>query len=388
MADCAFAEVRSVPEALAPLVTATPQGSVPGFDAPACKDFSLSRSILRTMKPAANVIVVCLLLLLAGISVGQTRKRKMVDAAVLRARLVAAFDQDFELLKDEFKARRGGGIYWLAHLKPKRAGRFYLRHTYKDPHENYSHTEQEIRVGVSPQSCRRGLPFAATYTRICLGDTIIFPVDIDDFTRHQFKLIRADYPNADSTWKTFDDPRPEIGGPGFDRTPIANPVDELLRYEGSYSVESALAYPGYTLQWYAVFEAMKPGRFNLEVTAANASSTVAFSTQPIIVVEPGAPVTVLAAWEELRFFSKGRHGQEWRAGSSGNSYVTDLMILQPGDRISLPYHTFTRNLQYEGRHGTGIAADPTDIKPVIIVHPFSLNLNYNINEWVVGFLPK
>jgi len=63
------------------------------------------------MNPAANVMVVCLLLLLAGMSVGQTRKRKMVDAAVLRARLVAAFDQDFHLLKDEFKTRRGGGIY-------------------------------------------------------------------------------------------------------------------------------------------------------------------------------------------------------------------------------------------------------------------------------------
>jgi hypothetical protein len=339
------------------------------------------------MNPGANVIVVCLLLLFAGMSVGQTRKRKMLDAAVLRARLVAAFDQDFDLLKDEFKTRRGGGIYWLAHLKPKRTGRFYLQHTYKDPHESYSHIEQEVRVGVAPKGCGRGLPFAATYTRICLGDTIIFPVCIDDFTRHRFKLIRADYPKADSDWKTFDDSRPEMRGPGFDRTPIANPVVELLRYEGSYSVKAALAYPGYTIQWYAVFEAMKPGRFNLEVTAANASTTAAFSIQPIIVVAPGAPVTMVAAQENLRFFSKRKQGQELRASSSGNSYVMDLMILQPGDRISLPYHSFTRNLQYEGMYGTGITADPTDIKPVIIVHPFSLDPNYNVNEWVVGFLP-
>jgi hypothetical protein len=342
------------------------------------------------MNPRARVIAVCLLLLLAGMSVGQTRKRKMLDVAVLRARLVAAFDQDFDLLKDEFKTRsvgHGGGIYWLAHLKPGRTGRFYLQHTYHDPHENYSHIEQEVRVGVAPKGCRRGLPFAATYTRICFGDTFIFPVYIDDFTRHQFKLIRADYPNAGNNWKTFDDSRPEMREPGFDRTPIANPAIESLRYEGSYSVKSALAYPGYTLQWYTVFEAIKPGRFNLEVTAANASRN-AYYTHPIIVVAPGAPLTMMPAWEDLRFFSRSKHGQEQRGSSSGNSYVTDLMILQPGDRISLPYYSFTRNLEYEGRFGAGIGADPTDIKPVIRVHPFSLDPNFNINEWVVGFLPK
>src|SRR5260370_39472391 len=108
------------------------------------RDFSLTRSILNTTHPGANLIAVCLLLL-AGMSVGQTRKRKMDDAAVLRARLVAAFDQDFDLVKDEFKTRsvaRGGGIYWLARLKPKRTGCFCLQHTYHDRHENYSHIEQ------------------------------------------------------------------------------------------------------------------------------------------------------------------------------------------------------------------------------------------------------
>ena len=334
-------------------------------------------------------ILCCLLLTAPCASVARSPEFQTPNAATLRSKFVEALGKDFDLVKDEFKTQTpGGGIYWLAHLKPKRTGRFYLQHTYKDPHENYSHIEQEIRVGVAPQGCVRGLPFAATYTRICLGDTIIFPVEVNDFTNHQFKLIRADYPNADSDWKTFDDPRPEMLRSGFDPTAIANPVAELLRYEGSYSDKAALAYPGYLLQWYAVFEAMKPGRFNLEVTAANAASTGAFSTQPIIVVAPGAPLTVIPARETLRFFSKRKHGQERVAGSSGNSYVTDLMILQPGDRISLPYHTFTRNLEYERKFGAAIGVDPTDIKPVITVHPFSLDPNYNINEWLIDYLPK
>jgi len=214
----------------------------------------------------------------------------------------------------------------------------------------------------------------------------------DDVVRVQVEIEgvgdEADDPKADSNWKTFDDPRPEMREPGFDRTPIANPLVELLRYEGSYSVKAALHYPGYTIQWYAVFEATKPGRFNLEVTAANASPTAASSAQPIIVVAPGAPVTMVVAQEKLRFFSKRKHGQARTASSSGNSYVTDFMILQPGDRISLPYHTFTRNLQYERRFGTSSGADPTGIKPVIIVHPFSLDPNYNINEWLIDHLPK
>src|SRR5207302_5824076 len=148
-------------------------------------------------------------------------------------------------------------------------------------HENYSHIEQEVRVGVAPKGCGRGLPFAATYTRICLGDTIIFPVHINDFTHHQFKLINAEPLNAGSNWKTFDDPHSETRGPGFDEAPVANPVAEFLRYAGCYSLKAALGYPGYTLQWYAVFEAMKPGRFNLEVSAAgppNTSISAASST--------------------------------------------------------------------------------------------------------------
>ena len=342
------------------------------------------------LRRSTSFSILCFLLLTAPFaSVARSPEFQTPNAATLRSKFVEAFGKDFDLVKDEFKTQTpGGGIYWLAHLKPKRTGRFYLQHTYKDPHENYSHIEQEIRVGVAPQGCVRGLPFAATYTRICLGDTIIFPVEVNDFTNHQFKLIRADYPNADSDWKTFDDPRPEMLRSGFDPTAIANPVAESLRYEGSYSVNAALAYPGYTIQWYALFEALKPGRFNLEVSAVNAATTGVFRTQPIIVVAPGVPLTVVAAREELRFFSRRKHGRERLAGSSGNSYVTDLMILQPGDRISLPYHTFTRNLEDERRFGAGIGADPTDIKPVIIVHPFSLDPNYNINEWLIGYLPK
>ena len=302
------------------------------------------------------------------------------------------FGQDFDLLKDEFKTRSvGGGTYWLPYLKPKRAGYFYLQHKYREHGGYYSHIEQEIRVGVGPQGCYRGLPFAATYSRICLGDTIIFPVNINDFTHHQFKLIKAEYSSAGRDWQTFDDPHPELRGQGFDQTPITNPLAEFLRYLGCYSVKAALAYPGYTVQWYAVFEAMKPGRFNLEVTAAapvNTSTSATSSTQPIIVIAQGAPVTMLVAREELRFFSRRKHGQEWLESSSGNSYVTDLRVLQPGDRIPLGYYSFTRKLEFAKRPGAGLElADPADIKPVISLHPFSFEVDHEFNEWLIDQLP-
>jgi hypothetical protein len=80
---------------------------------------------------------------------------------------------------------------------------------------------------------------------------------------------------------------------------------------------------------------------------------------------------------------------------SGDAYMTDLMILQPGDRISLQYFTTIRSRSYERREHA--ANDPragdSDLidkvpPPLISKNPFALNTEYNFTEWLTDYLPR
>lgn len=343
---------------------------------------------------ASRVLWGALLLAFACSVTAQKSRPKLPDETRLRAQFVNAFGNDFNLVKSEFKTRsnaRGGGTYWLAYLEPKRTGYFFLQHRYKDSDPLYSHVEQEIRLSVGPKGCHRGSLYTGVYSRFCLGDTIIYPVRINDFTHHAFKLVKAEYSNGDQDWETLDNQHPETRGQELDQTPVANPAAENLRYVGRISQKAALHFPGYTLQWRAVFEAVKPGRFNLELSSSSpgpTSADVASPVVPIIVVAHDAPVTLIAGHEEERGFTRGSDGRERLRGGSGNSYTTNLIILQPGDRISLSYYTHNTRFERGQRAGLDDRSDPTDdIKPVIRLHPFSLDRNYNINEWLIDHLP-
>jgi hypothetical protein len=350
---------------------------------------------------AIRLLCGALLLVFAGTTAGQKSKPKLPDEVPLRAQFVAAFGNDFNLVKSEFKTRanaRGGGTYWLAYLEPKRTGYFYLEHRYQDSDPLYSHVEQEIHLGVGPKGCHRGAPYAGTYSRFCLGDTIIFPMLINNFTEHEFKLVKAKYSNGDQDWETFADLHPESSDQALDQTPLANnPAAESLRYIGRRSHKMLHRSPGYTLEWYAEFEAAKPGRFILEVSAASrdpspgvASALAVSGGVPIIVVARDAPVTMIAGHEEVRGYRMGYDGREYVSSTSGNSYMTNLMILQPGDRISLRYFSAVRRQEFFGERSSGSEQSDRvdDVKPLIRKHPFSLNADYDFNEWLIGYLPK
>ena len=113
---------------------------------------------------------------------------------------------------------------------------------------------------------------------------------------------------------------------------------------------------GYTLEGHAVFEAQSPGRFNVTVSAnyADLPSAVlsgigAGGGIPIIVVSRETPVTLLASSHEVRGYTMGYNGKEYVSSTSGDAYMVDVMILQPGDRISLKYFTTIRSRNYERR---------------------------------------
>lgn len=345
------------------------------------------------MKIFLNLTAVCCLLLIVASAVsGQTRKPKQPDATALRSKFVTAFGRDFDLVKDEFKTRvneSSGESYWLAYAKPKHAGYFYLQYRYRYNDKLYSHVEREIRFGVGPKGCRRGPPYAGTYSRFCLGDTVIVAVVIDRYTEHEFKLVKAEPLNDEKDWETFDDKHPAVRDQGLDQTQIANPAAEHLKYVGSRSHKMLHRSLGYTLELHADFEAVGPGRFNLLVSSSPQNvrpGANAVGSVPIIVVARATPVTLLAGHEEVRGFALGYDGREYESSTSGNSYMTNVIIMQPGDRISLRYFSTVRGREFESGPD---ARDPSEnLKPVISVHPFSPGPAYDFTEWIVAALPK
>jgi len=314
----------------------------------------------------------------------------------LKARLETAVGKDFEIVKGEWKGRSvesGGGTYWLAHLKPRHPGQFTLtyRYKYSDPH--YTHVERTFNLNVGRTGCRRGVPSYGSYHRYCLGDTIIFPVAIFKFTEHEFILkSTAHTAEQDAVWER---PRSEFADERLDRTAVTNPIAEHMRYVGSTNHKLLHRNGGYTLEAYAVFEAVSPGRFNLSLSAdfpdlpsAVLSSVGHSSGTPIIIVAQGTPVTLLASSHGVNGYTMGYDGKEFVRSTSGDSYMSDVTIMLPGDRISLKYFTAIRRARFEREERAGKTASEVVPPPQISKHPFALKSEFNFTEWLVEYLPR
>ena len=339
------------------------------------------------------VLVAASLFVFFASATGQTRRSAGADSASLRTNFLAAFGKHFDLLKDEFKSHpsgSGSGRFWLAYVNPKHPGYFALQYRYKPKDPHYSHVEHEMYFGVGPKGCRRGPPDAGVYGRFCVGDTVIIPVVFESSNGYEFKLVKGDTA-ADEDAKTFDELYPNSRNRELDEEPVANP-SASLRYVGRGSHKALHRSLGYTLHLYADFEAVKPGKFNLVVGSsvyAGPSDKPPAGSIPIIVVDRGTPVTLIAGREETRGFSMGHNGQEYVSSTSGNSYMTNLIVLQPGDRISFSYLSLRRSGDFERRMRSGLDnADPDEkTKPVISVHPFALETRYDFGGWLADYLP-
>jgi hypothetical protein len=216
---------------------------------------------------------------------------------------------------------------------------------------------------------------------VCVGDTIILPVVVNDYTEHSFTLSAQPYtPANESTEKALRD----ADVAGLDRTPVINPAAKFLKYVGSHAYYSPHRAPGYTMNFYATFEAVRPGSFNLSLglSAPAAGTRAVDGSVPVVIVERGAPITVLSSRESV-------HGYTERFSSnSGDNYMTTPLILQPGDRITLQYHSYSqRGLSAGGENKKALEASVKDRLPVITLLPFDVDPALDFNEWVVDFLP-
>ena len=313
-------------------------------------------------------------------------REQTAEAARLRTALAAALGDNFEITHDRLARRSnyyGGGLYWLAHLRAARPGGFHVKYKYRykdrvhpeDP--LYTFVERETAIGVGPRGCSR----VPRGNYVCVGDTVILPVVVNDYTEHAFTLAAQAYTPADeSTEKTLRD----MDVAGLYHAPLNNPAAEFLKYVGSRAHYSPHRAPGYTLTFHATFEAVRPGSFNLALSrsAPPAGTQAVDGSVPVVIVERGAPVTILSSSESV-------HGYTERFSSnSGDNYRTTPLILQPGDRITLEYLSYSHRGRTAGGENRGaLEASVKDYPPVVTLLPFDYDPGQDFNEWLAGYLP-
>lgn len=323
-------------------------------------------------------------------SAGQKKSPpKARDTSELRRSFVEAFGEDFELVRDE-----SDGRFWLAHARTKRSGHFKLKYKYryvdstrpKDP--LYEFVEHEMPVWVGPRGCRRRVQ-DRNYTDVCLGDTIIVPVVLDNFHGHTFSLAGRELrPQSEPLSESL---KMEVAARAEEdrklhARPVANPAGEFLKYVGSKAFYSPHRAAGFTMSFYATFEAVKPGSFNLSVGAQVTGDLPLGLTRgggvPVIIVERGAPLTLLASGEYVRSY-----GGNFSSGT-GNGYLTTPLFMQPGDRVTLQFHGYSvRGLKKE----KGAESDPAEavkrVAPAISMQPFYVDPEEGYNQLIVDHLP-
>jgi hypothetical protein len=306
------------------------------------------------------------------------------DTARLHQSLAAALGPDFDVVHGELRADtpERTGTFWLAHARPRRSGDYHLRYTYeyRDRHRPadplYTHVEHTSVIRVGEEGCWR----RHEHRDVCLGDVLILPVVAGDpagaYTGHTFTLVRRG--------DAGDSPPPPAAAeaaPEADATP--NPAAAHLRYLGSRVEVMPHRARGATAVVRAEFEAHAPGAFNLSVRPPGpdtAATQTAAGSIPIVVVPRGHPVTVLLANERVRSY----HESGSFASHRGNQYLTTVLLLQPGDRISLQYYTTS----VRGRDfSPAEEEDMRTMAPILSTHPFAVTVRDRFNGWITEHLP-
>jgi hypothetical protein len=206
------------------------------------------------------------------------------EAERMRGALAETVGERFEVSRHRLARRSqwyGGTVYWLAHLRAKRPGEYYVRYKYrytdrvnpKDP--LYTFVEHQTLVRVGPQGCDR----RPRRNFVCVGDTFILPVLVGDHAGHTFSLESQPFSPGDpataGALRRMDEA-------GLHREPVPNPAAAFLKYVGSRAEVALYRAGGYAVRYSATFEAVGPGAFNLSLRPhiPEAGSTATASASP------------------------------------------------------------------------------------------------------------
>jgi hypothetical protein len=314
------------------------------------------------------------------------------EAERMRGALAEVVGGRFEVARHRLARRsnwHGGQLYWLAHLRAKSPGDYYVRYKYRykdraNPQDPlYTFVEHKTLVRVGPRGCAR----KPRYNFVCVGDTFILPVLLEEHSGHTFSLeSQAFSPGDPATAKALRG----MDEAGLHREPVPNPAERFLKYLGSRAHYSPHRVGGYTVQYSATFEAVGPGAFNLSLSPnmpgtapLTGTAAAAAGSTPIVVLDPKAPVTVLSAKDDAHGYS-----ERFSSTGGGTSFLTTPVILQPGELVTLQYlSSGRRGRPAGGESREEIEAGVKDRLPVITLLPFHVDPAQDYNEWIVEFLP-
>jgi hypothetical protein len=325
------------------------------------------------------VSVACLLVLGTGFRSAAQKSKTKVNLSHLRSGLAKALEGHALLLKDQLNEQNSSanaGSYWLAYIQPKKTGHFAIKYRYNYNGKLYSHVETELRFRVGKTGCRRGPLGYGRYSKFCLGDTIILPIAVENFTEHEFSFKFTDEFVNDVDWTTDTDLNTTA--------PTANPLSPNFAFIGARSAVQLHRSLGYTLQRYATFEAKAPGRFNLTVSTIPPAGATA-GGYPVIVLDRNTPITALLANEQVEGFSMGFNGQEYSSSSGGNtSYLTEVLVIQSGDQFTFEYGTEVHSGRSEREEKP---LETKDLPPPYIEKlPFSFDKTWGYTGWIQDWI--
>lgn len=338
-----------------------------------------------------SIVLFCLFAILQAEKVFCFQSK--ANPAQLRKLFTAAIKKDFEIVKDYINTRpvaRGGETYWLVHVKPKRTGHYELKYTYKytTKQSHPQEGENELIIRVGGKNCSRYNNNNSGLSNVCLGDTVIVPIELDQRTGHQFSL-KSDYRDAESIGKDENNWTPPI----TETLPLINQLDKHLKYLGTQrSVMPHRNYGAETITFTAYFQAIETGRFNFTVTTlindekvADTSKMNPLDALPVIIVKPGTPITALTYFENTINYSDNKRF----SGHSGHNFLTKLLIIQPGDIFSVQYSSYVERKDFKGNLVfPAKKPDKESRKLVMYKLPFAVNKDWSYNEWLTDYLPK
>jgi hypothetical protein len=320
----------------------------------------------------------------------------MPDRNYLKKIFLETFDKDFEILDDELQempVSQGGGRYWLVRVRPKSVGFFVVRYNYREKDSVSPYGEREIHIKVGKPGCRRNSWRWHPYANLCLGDAVILPISLHNYTNFTFSR----FTKVERLKNRLAEEEAEVSKPPDDTSSlnlqtVENPAAAFLKYVGRGFREAVHRdLRGVSVGFDAMFEAQRPGRFNLRLTGRAPEGLREYLMKDawegnyhIIVVPGGAPLTLLAPNENISSYDSP-DSKEPRSGSS-QTYQTSIIFLQPGDRVKLGY--LGKGLRRDTEEYRRMKESFKEVEPVIQLLPFSVKDAERYNDWIISYLPS
>jgi hypothetical protein len=315
-------------------------------------------------------------------------QKKTFDIEQVRNNFKTASAEYVEIVGDEIaglESEKRPGAYWLVRVRPKKTGHYAVKYVYKYDDTFYGDGENTINIGVDPGKCDRRSEAESGISRFCLGDTVILPVRAGNRYNYSFsvKYTEEAAPKIDRV------PLRDYGAAVLEQQasggPVKNPLESNLKFLGIRSETMLHRNSGSTVTYFATFQAVAAGRFNIALSTESekgtspAAPTVPGEGTAVLILEPGTPVTCLAPHEDTINYAD----EKKFSSHSGGNFPTNLLVLQPGEVFSLPFSTITTRDNFVKKTDK-LQAAPW---PVIRKAPFVIDRKWGYNQFIADYFP-